>query len=908
MSKFFKGAVSSSDSSGSESSDEEQVVPAKRPQVGFMYPSDSEEEGQKRVVKAHKDRKFEELKDLIKQAKNSKNIKDMSKLLSSFEELCRVFEKTKAVLARQGMSTPRFYIRILVEIEDFVNEQWEDKESRKTMSKANSKGLTTLRQKIRKYNKDMETEVTAYRAEPDPVGYSSADGEADDDEPEEQEQEEPVVKSKVKKVRDLELDSDEWSSDSDVSSDSESDIDLEGKQMEDLRRFFLKKEFKEGAETEGKEKRQAERAQRQKEREARERQVDEADDQEWVSVPTKEEKMRQLFDPKTEITHEVVVNKLQEIIATRGRKSTNRKHHVRNLQELFRIADEHKLGAGLLVKILFSIISALFELNARISDCMDYSCWCKTLGAINSLLDLLNDSPDVVLSVGISEDDENLSNPNEPYTVHGSVLMSVQRLDTELTKILQNADCHSTDYIDKLKGEKDLCALIEKTMNYVDQRVDSGIFIEDEMCKLYMLRIEHLYYKYESEDMLEPGEESSIIVMDRLCKEVYARDETKRLRQRAMLCQIYHLALHDRWHKARDLMLMSHLQSIVDHSDVNTQILYNRTICQLGLCAFRHGFIKEAHQGLSEIQNTQRAKELLAQGLAMRQQERTVEQEKLERARQIPYHMHINVELMECVYLICSMLLEIPHMASQEYELRRRLLSRSFHYQLKQSEKSSLIGPPENTREHVVAASRAMLNGDWKKCRDYIVNDKMNAKVWNLFRNVEKVKEMVVRRIQEESLRTYLLMYSTVYTTVSLDVLGELFELNARKVHSVISKMIISEELSASLDEPTNCLIMHRVEPSRLQLLALHLTDKLGQLADNNEQILEPRAGRTYTGPGAWYGPRQERSNVEQQQRSARNVYQGERKGDRPADGGNRRGWNAGTQGRRRTGEQRMRY
>lgn len=56
------------------------------------------------------------------------------------------------------------------------------------------------------------------------------------------------------------------------------------------------------------------------------------------------------------------------------------------------------------------------------------------------------------------------------------------------------------------------------------------------------------------------------------------------------------------------------------------KILYNRTICQLGLCAFRHSFIKEAHQGLSEIQNTQRAKELLAQGIAMRQQERTAEQ------------------------------------------------------------------------------------------------------------------------------------------------------------------------------------------------------------------------------------------------------------------------------------------
>lgn len=149
----------------------------------------------------------------------------------------------------------------------------------------------------------------------------------------------------------------------------------------------------------------------------------------------------------------------------------------------------------------------------------------------------------------------------------------------------------------------------------------------------------------------------------------------------------------------------------------------------MGLCAFRHGFIKEAHQSLSEIQNTQRAKELLAQGTPPRQMDKTAEQETKEKAMQVPYHMHINLELMECVYLICSMLLEIPNIACHEYDLRRRLLSRSFHYQLKFSEKSALIGPPENTREHVVAASRAMLKGDWQKCRDYIINDKMNAKV-----------------------------------------------------------------------------------------------------------------------------------------------------------------------------------
>ena len=32
---------------------------------------------------------------------------------------------------------------------------------------------------------------------------------------------------------------------------------------------------------------------------------------------------------------------------------------------------------------------------------------------------------------------------------------------------------------------------------------------------------------------------------------------------------------------------------------------------------------------------------------------------------QIPFHMHINLELLECVYLASSMLLEIPYMAGK---------------------------------------------------------------------------------------------------------------------------------------------------------------------------------------------------------------------------------------------------
>lgn len=62
--------------------------------------------------------------------------------------------------------------------------------------------------------------------------------------------------------------------------------------------------------------------------------------------------------------------------------------------------------------------------------------------------------------------------------------------------------------------------------------------------------------------------------MDKMCKFIYAKDSTDRLRTRAMLCHIYHHALHDRWYQARDLMLMSHLQDNIQHSDVSTQVFH----------------------------------------------------------------------------------------------------------------------------------------------------------------------------------------------------------------------------------------------------------------------------------------------------------------------------------------------
>ena len=82
-----------------------------------------------------------------------------------------------------------------------------------------------------------------------------------------------------------------------------------------------------------------------------------------------------------------------------------------------------------------------------------------------------------------------------------------------------------------------------------------------------------------------------------------------------------------------------------------------------------------------------------------------------------------------------------------------------------------------------------------------------------------------------------------VFSSFFQEALASMFDLEKQAVHAIVAKMIINEELMASMDEPSECMVMHRTEPSRLQSLSLQLADKLAQLVENNERLLELRPG-----------------------------------------------------------------
>ena len=478
--------------------------------------------------------------------------------------------------------------------------------------------------------------------------------------------------------------------------------------------------------------------------------------------------------------------------------------------------------------------------------------------------------------------------------ISGNLSSFVERLYDEYTKSLQQTDPHKAEYISRLYDEGALVELASMVQDYCDREKEFT-----QASNLALLQVELHYYKHETiaaalhvsqvrlatfghSDFFHPSCTNGSVALplaDRdasishpgaylgypqvqveqknmercvkdLCVYVYKYGDD-RSKTRAMLCHIYHHALHDRFAEARDLLLMSHLQDTISYTDVPTQILFNRMMAQLGLCAFRQGLIAESHDCLMEICTGSRTKELLAQGIQNYQHnrgqnvEKNSQQEKLEKRRQMPYHMHINMELLECCHLTAAMLLEIPNMASEystAHGSKNRVISKTFRRYMDYYDRQVFSGPPENTRDHVIAAAKALALGGWKQAQDLIL--KLN--VWELIpgtsEHVDKIKSMVGRRIQVEGLRTYLLAYATEYDSMQLQQLCAMFGLDVKQGQSVVSKMMIEEELSAAWDPQTQCIVMHKNQRTKLQQFALQYVEKTQQMVENNERLFDSKA------------------------------------------------------------------
>ena len=255
------------------------------------------------------------------------------------------------------------------------------------------------------------------------------------------------------------------------------------------------------------------------------------------------------------LTPSLLERKCKDIVSSRGRRATDVKQIVRQLEALCKLARTN-FGKDARVKIplLMHNVTAQFDLQRGIDDFMETAVWKSCHGYLSRIMDILESDKELKLSTLSTEDvademllsssgvgdmskmkkaqsategalvavaeDEELVNPKtgeketeneraerlrleklksmskeerKTIRVIGSLASFLIRLEEEYVKSLQQTSPHSAEYVVRLRDEGKLVELLGRVRQYYVRVEDNK-----EAAHLAQLEVEHLYYRHHS--------------------------------------------------------------------------------------------------------------------------------------------------------------------------------------------------------------------------------------------------------------------------------------------------------------------------------------------------------------------------------------------------------------------------
>ena len=763
---------------------------------------DEEEESEKesRTILSPKQKIITLIKDKYHSIKNAIKNNTFRPVLENFDELAKNIDKINSLLKKEEI--PSYYYECFVLVEEISNLSKEEQKKLTKDNKENNNSLNSLKKFQVRIMKKLGQSIQEYK--------KNRKGE------EELEKDLQKIMSKIAKKEDDE-------------SDDEIDIiglirrDEEEKKEPALRRLkWVKKEKV----TEGKkgEKDGGEKIKKQKIKESKK------DDN------LKGEEIEE------SISDADIEKEYDQILKQRGQNKSP-------LDVVQRLEYLYSKASNQLLKIKLLTLSNLlcFDNYTNQFSAFPLSIWDKVYKDIENLIELHDNLK--------KENKE----PNKDISYMSLILQNnlstmMEKLENELYKSLQFNINNNEEYINSILNEIKFLKLCKKSEIFYSKLNNlNGI------AKIYLLVIMHTYYKsigsvkilmkknkvnFEKDDYIQK------IILDNdkeyfksLCNHTYQFiDEENKVK--VMLYHIYFLCVGNEYESATKLFNSSNLFELISvFKSESLKVLFNRTMAQLGLSAFKNLDLEEVLRYLTPLcaKGPTKLREYLSQSYTNENEKNTLF-DREDKKRAIPYIMKINVEDLDNIFYLSSMIYDAPKILLEkifgfdtniEYNYSNHTFERIFF----NFQRQQFNGPSNIDKDKILATTTFLMKGDWKKCVGEI-------KKLNLIKKYNYLQEKLFELIKRTALKCYIMFYMTEYQSFELNKLSERFEINSIEVKNIINDMILRRQIKAKWNE--NYLLMKSNDRDTL-LNMKRLSDNVQIITKQNLELMQTAMTLVYS-------------------------------------------------------------
>jgi translation initiation factor 3 subunit C len=755
--------------------------------------------------------------DLIRSIRGHIKNNDYSGLATDYTDTIKAFEKQ----AGSG-ETPKGFIRALYELSSFISELQASGATKK-MSQIKAQAVNKLKAQMNKGNKAFEEELE--KCLENPSEYDILGG-GNEDEDSDSGNESDSEDASCSEISDSDSDSDSGSdsdsdSDSDSSdssnSDSDSDSSFSGSSAESSD-WDMSEESSSDEETD-------EIARR--ERRMR-RWLKDSDESDYETVPKKQEAVRRpkkkvvvpangqstIADEQEEeaeapiktgptameLPEKELIEKSRDLLTGKTKLGEGGRQTLTELDELMAAALA-QWGPICYLTIAVSTVSYMFDdasSGLAKSGYIPDDLLLNAKDRITTIMALMKKTDkaypvsihELVPHMVVDADAENAK--RRRLSGNGMVSLLAELVDDEFCKSFQALDLSESpnQYAQRLGLLPDIVALLLAVREYMASENQGSARASSRL-------LWHMHYQSaKSMQVLTCRVAGFAINPDLLVESVFSYG-SKKDKAGAILLSAFIAGSRGDFVKAKRL-ISADLFDLVAVSEVSLQIQYNRALAMVGVAAFAAGETKDCYSLLTDICSTGRIRELLAQGVTRQvggAVEKSAEVDRAERRRLLPFHMHLNIELVEAAYGLSAMILEAPQLAkSMGSDVSSRRLGK-YKRQLESYDRQLFSGPAESSKDAVALAGKALLNDDVHRAVALV--DGM--KIWDNMPEGHKVRSRTVDQVRVTGLQTYLVNNAGCHKSFELSLLAASFGLSTSAVSACICRMIIAGDVAGRI-------------------------------------------------------------------------------------------------------------